>query len=56
MKPQTKDLVVRALKTFAQTFLATWAVYDFAFESNVLTATLAATISVLMNTIVPPKN
>lgn len=50
-----RDIVIRALKTFVQAFLAAWAVTNFAFEKSAVLGAVAAGISVLWNLITPPS-
>lgn len=54
MEPHTKEVVVRAGKTFVQTFLATWALTQFNFEKGALVGALAAGISAVWNILFPP--
>ena len=54
MNQQTKDIVVRAGKTFVQAFLSAWAVSGFEFDKGVIVGAFAAGISVVWNTFFPP--
>lgn len=47
-------LLVRAFKTFVQTFLATWALTNFDFGQASLIGAAAAGISALMNLFIQP--
>ena len=47
MSKDMKDLLERALWTFAQTFLAVWAVSNFKFDKTVLIGCAAAGQSAL---------
>lgn len=55
MNETSKDIIIRAVKTFIQSFLAAWAVTNFGFEKSALIAGVAAGISAVMNLINPPK-
>lgn len=44
-----KDIVIRAVKTFVQTFLATWALSDFKLEKVAIIGAGAAGISAVWN-------
>ena len=48
-------IVIRAFKTFVQTFLAAWAVTNFDFEKGALVAAVAAGISAVMNLFIQPE-
>lgn len=50
-----RDVIVRALKTFAQAMLATWAVTNFDFEKGAIVGSLAAGFSAVWNLFFPPK-
>lgn len=45
------DVVIRALKTFVQAFLASWALTGNQLDKNVLVAAAAAGISAVWNTV-----
>lgn len=47
-------ILIRAFKTFVQTFLAAWAVTNFDFEKGSVVAAVAAGISALMNLFIQP--
>lgn len=49
-------LLVRAFKTFVQTFLATWAVTAYDFEKSALVGAVAAAISAVMNLFIKPQS
>lgn len=44
-----QDIVIRALKTFVQAFLATWALTNYQLERAALIGALAAGISAVWN-------
>ena len=46
-----KDLATRAVKTFVQTFLATWAISGNALNKTALIAAAAAGVSAVWNTV-----
>jgi len=50
----TRDIILRALKTFIQAFLAAWTVTQFDFSKSVILGAVAAGISAVMNLINPP--
>lgn len=43
------DIIIRALKTFAQAFLASWSISGFAIEKDIAVAALSAGISAAWN-------
>ena len=47
-------LLIRALKTFVQAFLAAWALTNFDFSQAALVGAAAAGISALMNLLIQP--
>ncbi len=47
-------IVIRAFKTFVQSFLATWAVTNFDTEKGVIIGAAAAAISAVMNLFIQP--
>lgn len=47
-------LLIRALKTFVQAGLATWAVTGFDFTTGAIVGAVAAGISALMNLFIQP--
>ena len=49
MKDQIKDIVIRAVKTFIQAFLAAWAITNYQLTKVALLAAVAAGVSAVMN-------
>lgn len=47
-------LLIRALKTFIQAGLATWAVTNFDFTTGAIVGAVAAGLSALMNLFIQP--
>lgn len=47
-------IVIRAFKTFIQTFIATWALTNFDTEKGVVVGAAAAGISAAMNLFIQP--
>jgi len=50
--PKLQNILVRALKTFVQGFLAAWMLTDFSFEKGAIVGACAAGFSFLMNFVV----
>ncbi len=48
-------ILIRAFKTFVQTFLAAWAVTSYDFEKGAVVAAVAAAISAVMNLFIQPS-
>lgn len=49
------DIVVRSLKTFVQAFVAVWLVSEAPFTTEVLSASLAAAVAALWNSVLNRK-
>jgi hypothetical protein len=48
-------ILIRAFKTFVQSFLAAWAITNFDFTTGAIVGGLAAGISALMNLFIQPE-
>ena len=48
-------ILIRAFKTFVQTFLAAWAVTNFDFTQGAIIGAAAAGVSALMNLFIQPQ-
>jgi len=47
------DVVVRAVKTFIQAFVAAWVVTNMSFEKTAILGAVAAGVSAVWNVVVP---
>ena len=56
MNTKYADLLIRAAKTFIQSFLAVWALTQYDFEKGAIVGAVAAGISAVMNLAIPPAN
>lgn len=55
MSDTTNAILIRAFKTFVQTFLAAWALTGYDFTQGAIIGGLAAAISAVMNLFIQPS-
>lgn len=55
LSPATKDIVIRAAKTFIQTFIATLTVGGLSFGKDIVLAAFAAAVSATWNSALANK-